>query len=307
MTTDFITSSQHGVSPVVLPTTLRFGCWRVVSTRGQGRWHTVYCVQPFGSNKAPRNNYSLKAVTPGVPAERHWQAIDRLARRVMLHESWQHSGVAPILDAELDQFPFFIVEPLVPGQSLFQISKVISHWPLTKTLWIARQISEILNAAHHKGNTHLGLTPDKIVVDSGGKVTLLGWSNTHRFDQRCWLPKETISDVFTRAPEAFSRDYRAQPAADVFSFGTLLFFLFSGTWPTCGSSVEEIERQQKNLPPPDLSKVSRVSPEPLAKLVMRMLSKNPLRRPSLCSVLDQLVSIEIDQLGEQRHPSPGSA
>jgi eukaryotic-like serine/threonine-protein kinase len=301
MSTDFIANSQHGVGPVVLPTAnLRFGCWRVVSKRGQGRWHTVYLVQPFGANKAPRNDYSLKAVTRGLSDERHWQAIDRLARRVMMHELWQHSGVAPILDAELDQFPFFIVEPLIPGQSLLQLAKSICDWHLSKTLWIARQVAEILNGAHHKAITHLGLKPDKIVVDANGKVTVHGWSNTHRFDQRCWLPKESVGDVFTRAPEAFFKDYRAQPAADVFSFGTLLFFLFSGTWPTCGRTVEEVERQQKSLLPPDLLKVSRVCPEPLAALINRMLAKNPLRRPAIDSVLDQLVSIEIDQLGEQQ-------
>lgn len=317
MSTEFLSASSSGVGPVILPPMVKFGYWRSLSMYRTGRWFTAHVVQPLGAMTEPRHKFLLKVINRGLSDHRHQQATDRLTRRVLLHDSLQHRGVPPVLDAELDRFPFFVVEPFVTGSLLSNLNyNSTIDSTISQRLWIARQLVEIINAAHHRGHAHLGLSPHKILVDHRGEVSILGWSNTHRLGERCWLPCEMLSDVMSRAPETFVGDYQAQPGADVYGLGTILYWLFTKSWPidiagTIGAASERrsagfsnswddclsqvIMKQQSQVPDEHLLASARV-PDRLRRLILRMLAKNPLQRPTTDSVLDQLVSLEIDNL-----------
>lgn len=320
MSIEFFTNLTSGVGPVVLPPLIKFGCWRSEGPFRTGRWLTSYLVHPLGTRTNQRGSYLLKTVNRDLSEERQQMAIDRLARRVLLHDSVSHRCIPPVLDAELDAIPFFIVEPFVVGEALSKINwSCVERGSLSRRLWIARQIAEAIHTAHHRGQVHLGLSPHKILVDDVGQVAVLGWTSSQRFGQRCVLPCETLADVMARAPETFTADYRAQPAADVYSLGTVLYWLFSGTWPVpIGSTLKPPTRDKKGqasanfwelelakialaqqtcLPDPRPLAVSRI-PEALKQLILRMLEKNAVARPGVGGVLDQLVAIEIDHLHE---------
>jgi serine/threonine protein kinase len=318
MSTEFLTNLSSGVGPVLLPPFIKFGYWRCQAPYRSGRWLTSYLVQPLGAEPSQRNGFLLKAINRGLSEDGQQRAIERLARRVMLHDAVQHRGMPPVLDAELDLFPFFVVEPFLSGEVLSRtnyISTLVST--LSQRLWIARQLAEIVNAAHHRGHAHLGLSPHKIMVDHKGEVTVMGWSSTQRFGQICGLPNETLADIMARAPETFVSDYRAQPAADIYALGAILYWLFTKAWPIDIASTvrppkigkkagvsagfwerqlaDVMHKQQTQIPNAKELTTSNI-PARLSRLILLMLEKNPLQRPTMESVLDQLVSIEIDHL-----------
>lgn len=63
-----------------------------------------------------------------------------------------------------------------------------------------------------------------------------------------------------------------------------------------GQTVEEIIQQHREHIPEDLVVLQSECPGRLGSLVKQMLSKDPIRRPSFRSVLNELISIEIEFL-----------
>ncbi len=261
---------------------------------------SLYHVQPQGTQNPHRSDYLLKTVRSGLTFQRQSEAIDRLSRRLVASELVDHHGMPPVLDAELDRAPFFLVEPFAEGYSLHKVRERAKSVSLSKVIWIARQIAEVIAAAHNARKTHLGINPEKIIVDETGRVVVNGWSNSHHFGSRCWLPWSSIAEIRLRAPECFLADYQAQPAADVYALGVAWYWLFSGSWPVTGPSMEVLQQQHQQVIPGELSCVCPWIPTELSRLIHMMLAKNPIRRPGIHTVLEKMFSIEIDYLHDGR-------
>ena len=91
------------------------------------------------------------------------------------------------------------------------------------------------------------------------------------------------------APEA-QLVARAGPAADRYSLGVILFEMLAGHPPFRGETPFAILDQHRAAPVPDL-RALRPVPEALARLVERLLAKDPEQRPEdgeLVAKLEQL-------------------
>src|SRR3712207_6257959 len=87
----------------------------------------------------------------------------------------------------------------------------------------------------------------------------------------------------------------ADARTDLFSFGALLYALCTGRRPFQGPSFSAILMSLASDTPPLPHSINPEVPEPLAELVMQMLSRNPKRRPaSAQEVLDRLEEIGND-------------
>lgn len=289
----------------------QFQCWAPQSLLGRSRWFDYYLAAPRTRGQSEggaarqdslqRTSYLLRVVRPDLDETRRWQAIDRLSRRLLAAESFNHPQAVPVLDAEVDHPPFFTVEPFIPGLSLSQWRDAEKEsCTISRIIWTLRQVAELINAAHEHERVHLGITPQHLLIGPDGKVTLTGWCQTHQIQQRTWLPQETIEDVICQAPETAITPYRAQSSSDIYAWGVLAYWLMSEQWPCTGDSVEALQLAHRQRLPSDLQVLQPHCPGPLNQLVTQALAKHPLRRPAPKFLLDCLISIEIDHLHDLR-------
>lgn len=289
----------------------QFQCWAPQKLLSRSRWFDYYLAaprtrapaagQPAGTEPTPRGAYLLRVIRTDLDEPRRWQAIDRISRRLLAAEAFHHPQAVPVLDAEVDRAPFFVVEPFIPGLALSQWRDAEQEsCTLSRVIWTLRQIAELINAAHDHERVHLGLAPQHLLVGPDGKVMLTGWCQTHQVQQRTWLPVETVEDLLCLAPEVALPAYRAQTASDVYAWGVLAYWLLSGRWPFEIDSVESLQAAHRQQIPVELQVVQPSCPGPLNQLVNQALAKNPLRRPASKFLLDCLISIEIDHLHDQR-------
>ncbi len=269
----------------------------------RSRWFECFLATPravTAETTSERGDYFLRTIRADLDETRRWEAIDRLSRRALAAESVSYPGIIPVLDAELDRPPFYIVEPFVAGRSLNVLTSGSQATSVSRLLWIARQVAEILSVSHDQDRVHLGVSPEHVIVGDDGKVNVGGWSQSHKAGQRTWLPIETSEDVFHLAPETITANYRAENSADVYSMGILIYWLFAGCCPFAADDAVTVAAGHRNRIAPDLQSIQSLCPGPINQLVAQMLAKNPLRRPAMKSLVDQLISIEIDHLHDQR-------
>jgi serine/threonine-protein kinase len=225
-------------------------------------------------------------------------AIDRLGREAHATEQILQSNVIRLLDAELDRAPFFLVQPWIKGRSLDSLLSRAPHLSLTRMLWVLRQSAEGVRAGHEKGRVHLGIDPAHILIGKTGRVSLIGWSQSHLIDAPAWFPQDQLQLARYAAPECFETDYRASKASDVYSFGALIFHSLAQQPPFEGQTIQELENRHLNDIPEDLIIAQPDCPARLGALVKQMLTKNPISRPSFREVLNELISIEIEYLSD---------
>ena len=271
-------------------------CWRLGEQITAGRWYHTFRAAPRTLTAACRHEFVIKIIAPGLDELEQHQAIDRLSRESMATEQILHSNVIRLLDSELDRPSFFLVQPWIEGRSLDRLFSRVPYLPLTRMLWVLRQIAEGVRAGHEKSRAYLGLDPTHVLLNKTGRATLVGWSQSHAFGEPAWLPHDRTQAARYSAPETFSDNYLADPASDIYSLGALIYRSLALTSPIPGKCVESLRVAHQEVIPEDLIIAQPICPPRLASLSKQMLAKDPLMRPRSCEVLDELIAIEIEHL-----------
>jgi serine/threonine-protein kinase len=273
-------------------------CWKLGPQVTGGRWYEIFRARPKTLGADSDFDYVIKTINPALPQALKQKAIDRLGREAFATEAVMHNAVIRLLDAELDVAPFFLVQPWVYGRSLDRFLASAQQVAINRLMWVLRQTAEGIHAGHQCGRVHLGLDPSHVLLGRTGRVKLIGWSQSHGIGEQVWLPHDQVQLASYMAPECFVEGYRASKASDVYSLGTLIYKVLTLQTPFTGTSIESIRQAMRQQVAVDLMIRQPLCPRPLYRLVRKMLSKNPLHRPSFPEVLEHLVSIEIEHLAD---------
>lgn len=273
--------------------------WRLGAPVTSGRWYNIFRAAPKLTVNPKRFDYVLKLVNPDLSGEQQAFAIDRLSREAIATEQLEHPNVIRLLDAELDQPPFFLVQPWIYGRSLDRMLSAELHTSVNRILWTIRQIAEGVRAAHDRGRVYLGLEPSHVLLGKSGRVTLLGWSQCHQEGEKVWFPNDQLQNVRYMAPECFDDDYVANTSSDVYSLGAMIYHLFTMRPPFQSQSVDQLIADRPNEIPEDLIVRQPDCPPALSALVKQMLAKDVAMRPTFRETLNELIGIEINHLTDQ--------
>ena len=276
-------------------------CWRLgAQVIGGGRFYNIFRAAPKLALPDSDHDYAIKLINPNLPSKLIPLAICRLGRESHVTEQIFHPNVIRLLDAELDRAPFFLVQPWIYGRSLDCLLSRAPHLSLSRMLWVLRQTAEGVRAGHETGRVYLGIDPSHVLIGKTGRVTLIGWSNSHAIGEKVWLPEDQLQLSRYTAPETYDTHYRATPASDVYSLGVLIYHAMAQAFPFNAPSIAGMREAHQNQIPEDLVIAQRDCPGRLGSLVKQMLCKDPILRPSFRQVLNELISIEIEFLNDDR-------
>jgi serine/threonine protein kinase len=275
-------------------------CWRLGEQVTGGRHYHIFRAAPKTLAVDANHDYVIKLVNPDLGRDQVQEAIDRLGREALATEQILHPNIIRLLDAELDQAPFFLVQPWVYGRSLDTLFSRAPHFSLSRMLWVMRQVAEGVRAGHERGRVYLGIDPSHVMIGKTGRVSLIGWAHSHAVDERAAWSGDQLQLARYTAPECFQDEYRAIPASDVYSMGVLIYHALALKSPFDGHSVEQISAAHASAIPEDLIIAQPDCPPRLGALVKQMLAKDPDQRPSFRQVLNDLISIEIEHLSDAK-------
>lgn len=146
-------------------------------------------------------------------------------------------------------------------------------------LVIGEQVLTGLKALHDKGVIHRDLTPNNVMADSSFRLRLIDFGLARPLATLDGGTGTTTGSIvgtpFYMSPEQLRGD-EVTLATDVYSFGVLMYRLFTGTEPFRGANVVAlalaIERESVDLKRAGI-------PADLRDFLGRCLDKDPARRP----------------------------
>jgi serine/threonine-protein kinase len=277
---------------------LRVGSWELVSLAGEGTMARVYRARPMGQPTSRPASYAVKLLRE--PWTHQPAAIDLLRREAFVGRLVSHPHVVPVLDAHVQDPPYYLVMPWLEGQSL---ARMLQAGPieLPTALWYARQAAEGLAALHASGWMHADVKPANMFISPQGHVTLLDLGFARRPDEMGSIVDRCFAGTpLYIAPEMIVSALRPDIRSDIYSLGATLFEMLVGRPPFTGPTLADLALQHRQEDPPVMRRLLPELSRNVAQLVRLMLAKEPLRRPQTPQeLIDLLVGLEVESFSDR--------
>ena len=178
-----------------------------------------------------------------------------------------------------DEGVFYLAMEYIDGETMKGVLKREKMIPVIQAINIIQQIAEALSSAWNEQKLiHRDIKPDNIMLTSNGRAKLadLGLARTagdiddSEDDEVMGTPQYICPEHLTGAP----MDVRS----DIYSLGATFFHFVTGRFPFEGKTGAEIAQKHITdpLPPPD--QVNPELPSCVARIIEKMMAKNPLMR-----------------------------
>jgi serine/threonine protein kinase len=266
----------------------RLGGYRIVGPLGKpGRGH-VYQARDLGHNR----DVALKLLTEEPHQDRF--AIERFVRDARAASALDHPNIVTVYDvAEADAHRFIVME-LVRGQTLREAAGTLT---LDSMVDIIGQIARALAAAHAAGLVHRDVKPENVMVCVDGSVKILDFGLARPVPAA--LLDLDVTTTATTAPGVIlgtlrymsPEQVRGEPseaASDVFSLGVLFYELATGYHPFLADSPIGMLHAIRSRPPVSPSKLNPEVSAGREAVMLQMLEKDAMRRPSAAEVAARL-------------------
>ncbi|HEU5028494.1 MAG TPA: DUF4389 domain-containing protein [Spirillospora sp.] len=256
------------------------GPYRLLGRLGRGGMGTVYlAAEPDGRRVA------VKVVNRELAGEPAFLA--RFRREVTAARRVHRFCTAPVLDAELDQDPPYVVTEYIDGPSLETAVRERGPLPGSDLEGLAVGVATALAAIHGAGIVHRDLKPANVLLSSTGpRVIDFGIARAldapdgpTRTGQFVGTPSYIAPEVLHGGP--------VEQASDVFAWGCVIAYAGTGRPPFQGASVADTFRRIGAEEPV----LDGLDPR-LRAIVATALAKDPRRRPTAERLLSRLVGQE---------------
>jgi tRNA A-37 threonylcarbamoyl transferase component Bud32/TolB-like protein len=275
----------------------RLGSCRVLAELGRGGMGVVFRAEDL----ALKRTMALKVMRPCLAEDR--DARQRFLREAQAAAAVAHENVVTIYHVGEDRGVPYLAMQLLEGETLEERLAREGRLPMGDVLRIGRQITEGLAAAHEQGLVHRDVKPANVWLEDRpsakpgpkgeSRVKLLDFGLARAAEN---APRLTLNGAIVGTP-GFLAPEQARGAAvdarsDLFSLGCVLYQMSTGTAPFHGPDTLSTLFSLALDQPAPASQVNPQVPEPLSNLIIRLLHKDPARRPaSARDVADGLAAI----------------
>ncbi len=205
--------------------------------------------------------------------------VARFEREAKIMASLKHINIMDVIDFGWEENEYFIVAEYIDGPNLADILQSARQLPVNIALSIAVQMLKGLDHAHNNGVVHRDIKPENIMFTRAGEVKLTDFGVA----QAANLPKDTSIDRNIAGTPAYmspeqARGDRTDHRSDLFSAGSVLYEMITGTTPFKGKNNGIILAKVMHEPHDPVVNVRLDTPEKVSQLVNKALGKEVTRR-----------------------------
>jgi len=299
--------------PADLPPGTVLGDWRIEGRIGAGGMGMVYeAVHVLIGKRAAIKVVRAELCTSALTAERFVQEA-RVVNQI------GHPNIVDIFHiGRLGDGRVYLVMELLKGRTLADRMSEGRMSPL-EAIDVLLEVAAAAAAAHTHGIVHRDLKPDNIFLAevTGGRPTvkLVDWGIAKLTEEPPPLASATgrgsgpltTTGMLLGTPQYVSpeqaRGRELDARTDIYSLGAIAYEMFLEGPPFIADSVADIVAMHlRELPPPP-SDVWPDIPNDLEKVLLEMLAKDPVERPSLADVSMRLMLVRREIEARTSNPS----
>jgi serine/threonine-protein kinase len=261
------------------------GRYQIIEELGRGGMGLVYEAR----DTKLKRTVALKFLPPELTHIR--EVKERFMREAQAAAALDHPHICTVYEFDEAEEKTFISMAYIEGQSL---KKKIESGPLDlgEAMRIATQVAEGLQEAHKKGVIHRDIKSANIMVTEQGQAKIMDFGLA-RVRGGTLVTKEgmTMGTIAYMSPEQ-ARGEEVDHRTDIWSFGVVLYEMFSGQLPFKGEHDQAVVYSILNEPPKPVTDLRSNIPMALEQVVGKALEKNPDERyQHMEELLDDLKSI----------------
>ncbi|MGE5173768.1 MAG: serine/threonine protein kinase [Betaproteobacteria bacterium] len=245
--------------------------YEIIAEIGAGGMATVYkAVQ-----KSLDRMVAIKELKKAFHADD--QIVKRFERESRVAASLQHENIVHIYDY-WKKPNYAIVMEYVDGTTLADVIEKTGALPVDVGIMIAVQVSNALDYAHMRGFVHRDIKPSNVMIKRNGEVKLMDFGIAQsRNLESLTIPGMLIGTPAYMSPEQILGQ-QLDVRSDVFSFGIVLYEMFTGVKPFNDEDTRSITAKIMKDKFPEPRRVNGEIPRRLQWLIKKCLRKKPQRR-----------------------------
>ena len=216
------------------------------------------------------------------------QAAERFETEARAASALNHPNIVGICESGESAVGLFIAMEWVDGPTFREVIDAGTVSAVQAIDW-GGQAARAVAAAHAAGILHRDIKPENIMLGRGGVLKILDFGLA-RLEGPVRIEVDssgasgtisgTLSGTLLYMPPEILRGELATSASDVYSLGAFLYELWAGRHPfAAGTPLEVYEAIECRVVPP-ASVLSADVPREIDELILRMLDREPSRRPS---------------------------
>lgn len=214
----------------------------------------------------------------------------RFQREAKTTAKLSHPNIVSIYDmGTQDGHPFLVIE-YIEGKSLEDIIRDQGALSPSEILRISKDIASALEYAHKAGVLHRDVKPDNIMISKSGMPKLMDFGLARSLDS----PKLTHAGAIVGTPAYVSPESalgrKNDGRSDLYSLGCVMYCMATGHPPFVSDDNLKLIYSHINDIPKPISQNRKDFPQSLETVIMKLMSKDPNKRPSSASELLNILS-----------------
>ena len=239
--------------------------------------------------------------------------VRRFHREADVLMKLNHPNVVRVFEHNNESATHFIAMELIEGEALESLVET-RRLTLEQSVQIIKQVSDALRYVHKQGIIHRDIKPGNIMVTKNaikndpnaqlelGSVKLMDFGiAAGRVLTRLTMTGARVGTPVYMSPEQ-ARGNKIDHRTDIYSLGLVFYEMATGQTAFKGGYEAVVQAQIFQTPTPP-RQINLEVPPKLNDLVMRMIDKDPDKRPTLTEVMEEIEKGLFDQQVDLHGPA----
>lgn len=266
----------------------KLGKYELLGEIGHGGMATVYRAHDTRLDR----DVAVKILHPHLRGAE--EARGRFVREARSVARLRHRNILEIFDSSDESSDeAFIATELLTGPTLRALVEEHGPMPAEVAAAFCIEVGYALSEAHAAGIIHRDVKPENVLVHEKRGIKLTDFGIAQMVDSQSYTATgQILGSPGHMAPEQVDQG-DCDERTDVFSLGTVLYYLSTGELPFQGKTPHQILRKVMDAEYPDPVRVRPVIGERLATVIRRAMERKPSDRyrsaKDLCVALEELL------------------
>ena len=250
------------------------GRYRIERELGHGGMATVYLAEDLRHKR----HVAVKVLKPELAAV---LGADRFVQEITTTAALQHPHILPLFDSgEAAGFLYYVM-PFIDGETLRARLDRETQLGVAEAVRITVAVADALDYAHRHGVVHRDIKPENILLHDGRPMVAdfgIALALSAAAGGRMTETGMSLGTPHYMSPEQATADKEITGRSDIYSLGSVLYEMLTGSPPHTGSSAQQIIMKIITEPARPVTELRKSVPPHVAYAVAQALEKLPADR-----------------------------